>query len=365
MYVETNLPNDQQNNEMTPKPEEAAKPLGQDNGNTEVAENCQEKSDPQHADTPSLQAIRQATASIFADLNSNLESIKQFESGSTPEKNEQTNTLAENSTQNGANTSHVPPPPPTLIREDTPVSAEEKTAAIPSNIMLKTSPGGIDKQMPANMPQQKRQQKDTQQQQGEIVSKYQGTQQTVPKKNKRRGTNAHLLLKKASMQAAMPKQAEVKKKKPKKKVRNHLAHLAKVEAVFTDETGDSNSPSSFNNITPSVDNGTTAPGQPLQAHQMCNKVTMHRIITIKMPRNITIITEQTIRRVIMPNSNNIIKVRVNRMPTFKIPHTHSNSNHMAARKLIHNKRICKAVMAVSPMRLIWQIRLYQTNKSIK
>ena len=36
-----------------------------------------------------------------------------------------------------------------------------------------------------------------------------------------------------------------------------------------------------------------------------------------MPRNITIITEQTIRRVIMPNSNNIIKVTANRMPKFK------------------------------------------------
>ena len=86
LYVETNLPNNPQNNEMTPQPEGATKPLEQDNGNTEVTENCQQKSDPQHADTPSLQAIRQATASIFADLNSNLESIKQFESGSTPQK---------------------------------------------------------------------------------------------------------------------------------------------------------------------------------------------------------------------------------------------------------------------------------------
>ena len=77
-------------------------------------------------------------------------------------------------------------------------------------------------------------------------------QQPVKQKKpaKRRGTNAHLLLKKKSLQAAVPAVKDLPKKKPKKKVRNHLAHLAKVEAVFTEDLNDLNSPSVFDGKPP-------------------------------------------------------------------------------------------------------------------
>ena len=60
----------------------------------------------------------------------------------------------------------------------------------------------------------------------------------------------NLLLKKKSLQAAVPAVKDLPKKKPKKKVRNHLAHLAKVEAVFTEDLNDLNSPSVFDGKPP-------------------------------------------------------------------------------------------------------------------
>ena len=201
------------------------------------------KADPQHADTPSLLAIREATASIFADLNSNLESIKNFDSKSTPEKEKKHVDII-----NDSIIPSIPPPPemeedepiaPPLNRQTPAVNESENTIGTTiyspapvnatinnANLVVQTAPQAQQLQVPAQ-PQQPVKQK---------------------KPAKRRGTNAHLLLKK-SLQAAVPAVKDLQKK-PKKKVRNHLAHLAKVEAVFTEDLNDLNSPSVFDGKPP-------------------------------------------------------------------------------------------------------------------
>ena len=133
----------------------------------------------------------------------------------------------------------------------------------------------------------------------------------------------------------MPKQPEVKKKKPKKDQKS-LSSLGESRSCIYRRNGGSNS------LRALIVKLLLAMVQRHQSatvgHQMYNKVTMHRITTTKMPGNITITTEPTIRRLIMPNSNNITKETANIMPIFKIHHTYSNSNHMVAHTFNHKQK---------------------------
>jgi len=226
------------------------------------------KQDPLHADTPSLLAIREATASIFADLNSNLESIKNLDTKANSIKKDENGksiTANENTQNNTINT--VIPSLPTsenmneeIAVENVSVAHQNKNVNVPvpnfvapvekSNRVVETS------QLP------------------QITQHVLQPQQPVKQKKQavRRGTNAHLLLKKTALQAAVPTTTNPQRKKQKKKAkpRNHLAHLAKVEAVFTD----TNSPNVFDGTPPAKTaqhNGTAPeqlqrPAQP-QKHQ--------------------------------------------------------------------------------------------------